>query len=484
MRHPPWSSRPSGGRPWPCCGQLDAACANADDLAARRHRRRFDQHPDAEIITSFPGLGAADRRPGPGRDRRRPIPLRRRQRPQGLRRQRPDHPRQRQDHDRPAPAGQEPAPRRRRLRLGLLRPDRLTRRPRPLRPPQARRRPARRRPTQPVQPPPRLPAPLPAHRPAPTTKPSPSPPPPRKSPRQLDNLTASDVFTGCPARSGSRSGRRSAGAWPLAARRGTAGPGSGVLRAGRGGQRVQHAHDHLGALRRSGPRCSTPAPWNVVASRTARSAKSRSGSSSGSSARPLVHLRGQRGQLLQPPAPPGPRRQQSRRRPAAVLGELVGPLADSPATDSGTCPAASAASTAGWRRPAAPTRCGHGGALGDPGLVDQPGPRAVVRVRGVPLPGGERGQDRGPRRRADRVGPLQHPQAARLLLGRHRGGIGRRHVPHRGLQHLQRLIDAGRRHHAAHRGCATSSRCSRTGGRAPLPGLYAPGSAGHRLVRS
>lgn len=37
-------------------GQLDAACAAADELdeATRDH---FDQHPDATIITSFPGLG-------------------------------------------------------------------------------------------------------------------------------------------------------------------------------------------------------------------------------------------------------------------------------------------------------------------------------------------------------------------------------------------------------------------------------------------
>jgi hypothetical protein len=44
-----------------------------------------------------------------------------------------------------------------------------------------------------------------------------------------------------------------------------------------------------------------------------------------------------------------------------------------------------------------PHPCGmrDGGAPGDPGLVDQPGPGAAVRVAGVALPGGERGQDRG-----------------------------------------------------------------------------------------
>ncbi|HET6919493.1 MAG TPA: transposase [Jiangellaceae bacterium] len=36
---------------------LDAACANADELAAETSAH-FDQHPDAEIITSLPGLGS------------------------------------------------------------------------------------------------------------------------------------------------------------------------------------------------------------------------------------------------------------------------------------------------------------------------------------------------------------------------------------------------------------------------------------------
>jgi len=36
---------------------LDAACASADDLA-QAVTASFDQHPDAGIITSFPGLGA------------------------------------------------------------------------------------------------------------------------------------------------------------------------------------------------------------------------------------------------------------------------------------------------------------------------------------------------------------------------------------------------------------------------------------------
>jgi transposase len=37
--------------------QLDTACANAEDLAAKAVER-FHQHPDAPILTSMPGLGA------------------------------------------------------------------------------------------------------------------------------------------------------------------------------------------------------------------------------------------------------------------------------------------------------------------------------------------------------------------------------------------------------------------------------------------
>jgi transposase len=37
--------------------QLDAACASADDLEAAA-TESFNQHPDAGIITTFPGIGA------------------------------------------------------------------------------------------------------------------------------------------------------------------------------------------------------------------------------------------------------------------------------------------------------------------------------------------------------------------------------------------------------------------------------------------
>jgi hypothetical protein len=46
------------------------------------------------------------------------------------------------------------------------------------------------------------------------------------------------------------------------------------------------------------------------------------------------------------------------------------------------------------------------------------GPRAVIRVRAVPLARGERAQDRGPGSRHDRVGPLHHLQGLGLGLGR------------------------------------------------------------------
>jgi transposase len=36
--------------------QLDAACTAADDLAAATVTQ-FDEHPDARILLSFPGLG-------------------------------------------------------------------------------------------------------------------------------------------------------------------------------------------------------------------------------------------------------------------------------------------------------------------------------------------------------------------------------------------------------------------------------------------
>ena len=165
MRQLPLVEQAMGRQALALLGQLDAACAAAADLE-RAVTESFNLHPDAGIITSFPGLGATHRRPGARRDRRRPIPVPGCQRTQGLRRRRPRHPRQRQDPVRHPPQGQEQPAGRRRVQLGVLRADRLTRRPRPLRPPPRYRRPARRCPAQPIRPHARLPPPLPDHRPA------------------------------------------------------------------------------------------------------------------------------------------------------------------------------------------------------------------------------------------------------------------------------------------------------------------------------
>ncbi len=90
------------------------------------------------------------------------------------------------------------------------------------------------------------------------------------------------------------------------------------------------------------------------------------------------------------------------------------------------------------------------GARGDPGLGDQPHPRAVIPVRAVPLPGGERAQDRGPGRRLDRIDLLEGLQAPGLDLGRHRRRVGGGQVGHRGRQHVQRLRRAGKRRGGTH----------------------------------
>ena len=71
---------------------LDAAVANVVELE-HALGEAFAQHPDAAIITSFPGLGTVLGRADPRRDRRRPHPIRRRQSPQGVRRDRAGHPR-------------------------------------------------------------------------------------------------------------------------------------------------------------------------------------------------------------------------------------------------------------------------------------------------------------------------------------------------------------------------------------------------------
>jgi transposase len=56
MRQLPLIEQAMGRRTLALLGQLDAACAAADDLE-QAAAESFNQHPDAGIITSFPGLG-------------------------------------------------------------------------------------------------------------------------------------------------------------------------------------------------------------------------------------------------------------------------------------------------------------------------------------------------------------------------------------------------------------------------------------------
>jgi transposase len=57
MRQLPLAEQAMGRQTFALLRQLDAACASADDLEAAAIES-FNQHPDAGIITSFPGLGA------------------------------------------------------------------------------------------------------------------------------------------------------------------------------------------------------------------------------------------------------------------------------------------------------------------------------------------------------------------------------------------------------------------------------------------
>ena len=97
--------------------QLDAACRAADDLAAAT-AEAFALHPDAAIVNSFPGIGrltGARVLAEIGDDH--PVP--RRAGLEVLRRIRADHRRVRQEPARAPSQGQEPAARRRRLRVDL-----------------------------------------------------------------------------------------------------------------------------------------------------------------------------------------------------------------------------------------------------------------------------------------------------------------------------------------------------------------------------
>lgn len=56
LRQPPLVEQAMGRRATTLLRALDTACVNADELATATEEA-FDQHPDAEIITSLPGLG-------------------------------------------------------------------------------------------------------------------------------------------------------------------------------------------------------------------------------------------------------------------------------------------------------------------------------------------------------------------------------------------------------------------------------------------
>jgi hypothetical protein len=155
---------------------------------------------------------------------------------------------------------------------------------------------------------------------------------------------------------------------------------------------------------------------------------------------PLVHLRDEPCQLLQ--AQPGGRggQQDLVGLVPELLRQLPGPQADQPPHRLRHLPG-------GQRRhhlgvgagPCGPRGVPYGGAPRDPGPVHQPRHRAVLRVPGVPLPRGERGQHRGARRRRDRAGPLQLAQALGLGRGRQLGGVGGGEVAQPGADHVQRL---------------------------------------------
>ena len=224
----------------------------------------------------------------------------------------------------------------------------------------------------------------------------------------------------------------------------------GVLRPGRSRQRIQHRRDDRRALRGEVAGQDPGAvEGGLQLDRAVLELIVLTAGVLGQ--RPGVDLRDQTGQIPQVPARPRRPQQNLIRRRTAIRRQLVGPAADRPRERLRHLPRGQRRRDLRMRRrPPHPRGVRHRGALGDPGPVDQPRPRAVIRIRAVPLPGGERRQDPGPRRGAHRVDLLQRLQALRLGLGRHRGGVGGGQVAHRGLQHAQRLGGARGRRNGAH----------------------------------
>ena len=283
------------------------------------------------------------------------------------------------------------------------------------------------------------------------------------------------ALTGCPARSGSRPAVTQPAhclVQPVVVPLGLA---AGVLRAGRGRQCVQHRPDDRRAFRRQ------------VAGQDARALEGRLQLDRPVLERlipvlvrvlgqgPGVDLAGQPGQV--PQVHPRLRRRQENlvRGRTAVFGESVRPLADGPGVGLRYLPRSQHGRHFGMRGgPADPRGVGRRGTSGDPGLVDQPGSGAVVRVRAVSLAGGERRQYRSPRSGAYRGGPLEHLQAPRLGLRRHRGGVRVGQVLQPRVHHVHRLVGAGKRWRGLHPGRHLLSRCSRAGVVAGLRVLLLP----------
>ena len=190
-----------------------------------------------------------------------------------------------------------------------------------------------------------------------------------------------------------------------------------ILRPGRRRQRIQHRGHQRGALRGQVPGDDPGTaerglhPHRPVPERLVLVLVLVVGPGAG------VDLPGQPGQVRHI-RPAHRRAEQDRVRVRlAVSGQLAGPPADGPGDRLRHLPGGQRRGDLRVRgRPPHPRGVPDRGAPGHMGLVDQPGPRAVIRIRGIPLAGGERGQDRGPRRRPHRGDPLQYLQALRLGL--------------------------------------------------------------------
>jgi hypothetical protein len=162
---------------------------------------------------------------------------------------------------------------------------------------------------------------------------------------------------------------------------------------------------------------------------------------------PLVHLSEQRGEFLQAQPGHGGRDEEFVGLVPELLRQLPGPQADQPAHRFGDL-------FGGQRRhdarmgndPLGPGGVPDRGALRDPGAVDQPRHHAVVTVVGIPLPGGERGQEPGPGRGGGRVVLLEFAQALGLGHGGELGSVGGGQVTQPRADHVQRLTGICRGH--------------------------------------